>query len=97
MGQLCIQRPHHLGWDAARQLARSWATESEAQWRLACDITAQSDHERIALRGPGMQGELQVWPDRFELELQLGFLLSAYQKRIEAEIQRQLDLQLGPG
>ncbi len=95
MAHLRIQRAHNLCWDGARQLAQSWATEAEARWRLPCETTQLNDHDRIAFRGPGVQGEMQVWPDRFELELQLGFLLSAYQGRIEAEIQRQLDLQLG--
>ncbi len=96
MGQLRIQRAHQLGWDGARQLAHTWATEAEARWRLPCETTRLDDHDRMTFRGPGVQGEMQVWPDRFELQLQLGFLLSAYQSRIEAEIQRQLDLQLGP-
>jgi putative polyhydroxyalkanoate system protein len=95
MGQLHIKRPHNLGWDGARELAHTWVAESEDRWRLACETIPKRDHECITFRGAGVQGELLVWPDRFELQLQLGFLLSAYQSRIEAEIQRQLDLQLG--
>lgn len=95
MGQIRLQRAHALGWDGARTLAQTWARDAETRWRLQCETTAALDHERLDFRAPGVQGRVEVWPTHFELEVQLGFLLSAYRQRIEAEIQRELDRQLG--
>jgi len=56
---------------------------------------AQEDGYCIDFERPGMQGMLRVSPDVFELRMTLGFLLSAYRGRIEAELQRRLDGLLG--
>lgn len=50
--------------------------------------------ERIRFSGPGVDGWLEARADTFELRARLGFLLSAYRGRIEAEMQRQLDERL---
>jgi putative polyhydroxyalkanoate system protein len=39
----------------------------------------------------GVSGELIVAPDHFELVAQLGFLLGAFKKTIEGEIEKELD------
>ncbi|NIC41490.1 polyhydroxyalkanoic acid system family protein [Aquabacterium sp. A08] len=96
MAHLHVQRPHRLDWAAARRLTEAWAAEAEARWGLRWTATPQDGHDRLDFRGPGVQGVLQVWPEHLVLEAELGFLWRAYQGRIEAEIQRQLDLRLGP-
>jgi len=39
----------------------------------------------------GVKGELIVAPDHFQLDAKLGFLLGAFSKTIESEIERNLD------
>ncbi len=95
MGRLSIARAHGLGWLDARALAQAWVAAGEARWGLQCQRFLGDGHERIDFQGPGLQGCLWVRPQRFELELELGFLLNAYRSRIEAEIRHQLDLAVG--
>jgi hypothetical protein len=54
------------------------------------------DRQQIDFERPGLQGQLQVSGEAFELRLTLGFLLSAYRARIEAELQHRLEDRLGP-
>ena len=91
MGRLHIVRAHHLDWVAACQLAADWRLAGESRWGLQCQHQVLDRHEIVEFRGPGINGRFEVHPDRFEIEAMLGFLLSAYQGRIAAEIERQLD------
>lgn len=95
MAEIHIHRAHTLGRDAALQLARDWQAQAVQDWGLRCTAQAQEDGYCIDFERPGMQGMLRVSPDVFELRMTLGFLLSAYRGRIEAELQRRLDGLLG--
>lgn len=97
MGRLRIEREHSLGWLGARELAQTWLQAGELRWQLRCQRWLSDDQERIDFEGPGLKGQLWVLPQRFELDLELGFLLNAYRSRIETELQRQLDAALGTG
>ena len=95
MAEIHILRTHTLGREAAWQLARDWQAQAEQDWGLHCTAQADEDAQRIAFERPGLQGSLLVRAEAFELRLTLGFLLSAYRGRIEAELQRRLDGWLG--
>jgi len=49
------------------------------------------DSDTVEFTRPGVDGRLLVAADRFDLEARLGFLLGAFSKRIEAEIEQNLD------
>lgn len=46
---------------------------------------------------PGVRGSLRVCAESFECQLQLGFLLSAYQNRIQTAMEENLDRLLAGG
>ena len=91
MAEIHIHRAHSLGLEGAQRLARDWQTQAERDWGLRCTAHAFEEPQRIAFERPGLQGSLRVSAEAFELQLTLGFLLSAYRARIEAELQRRLD------
>lgn len=93
MAEIHIHRAHTLGRDAALQLARDWRAQAEQDWGLRC--TVQADDQHIDFERSGLKGSLRVSDEAFELRIALGFLLSAYRGRIEAELQRRLDGWLG--
>lgn len=95
MARLHILRSHSLNGPAARALVQTWVAGGTSRWGLTCEHTVAEGQECITFAGPGLRGQLWVRPDAFELEAQLGILLSAYRERIETEIQRQLDQALG--
>lgn len=94
MAEIHIQRTHTLGRDAAWQLAHDWQTQAEQDWGLRCTAQTQDDQQHIRFERPGLQGHLRVNDQAFELQLTLGFLLSAYRARIEGELRRRLDERL---
>lgn len=94
MAEIHILRTHALGRDAALRLACDWQAQAERDWGLRCTAREDEAQHRIAFERPGLQGHLLASAETFELRLTLGFLLSAYRSRIEAELQRQLDERL---
>jgi putative polyhydroxyalkanoate system protein len=50
-----------------------------------------SDSDQVRFSRSGLSGTLEVTGERFRLQAQLGFLLSAFKDRIESEIQKNLD------
>lgn len=91
MAEIHIHRAHSLAWDTALGLVRDWQTQAEQEWDLNCTAQPGEGQHHIVFERPGLQGRLRVSREAFELQLTLGFLLSAYRARIEAELQRRLD------
>lgn len=95
MAEIHIYRAHGLAWDSALGLAQDWQTQAEQEWGLHCTAQPGEGQHHIVFERPGLQGRLRVSREAFELQLTLGFLLSAYRARIETELQRRLDGWLG--
>lgn len=95
MSEIRIRRPHVLGLAAAREAADRWMQEGRSRYHLHCVRDPGESCDIIRFKGPGASGSLRVAADAFELELKLGFLLSAFSPRIEQEIHRNLDSLLG--
>lgn len=91
MPDLKIHREHSLGLAPARRLARDWVQAATDKLGMACDYQEGEDCDRVRFTRSGVSGELRVTPSAFELDAKLGFLLGAYQARIEQEIGRNLD------
>jgi putative polyhydroxyalkanoate system protein len=91
MPDIRIRRDHALGLAKARKIARQWAEDAEKKFDMACTLVEGETSDTVEFTRTGVKGELVVAPDHFELEARLGFLLGAFSKTIEAEIEKNLD------
>jgi len=86
-----IVREHSLGLAAARKLAFRWAQTAEEKLHMECTYEEGKAGDLVTFTRSGVNGELKVTKDCFELDARLGFLLGAFKDRIEGEITRNLD------
>ena len=86
MADLHIVRKHALGLPAARKIAFDWAEQVENDLGMSCTYEEGRTSDRVSFTRSGVQGELQVTKDKFELDAKLGFLVGAFKGRIETEI-----------
>ncbi len=91
MPDIRIHREHRLGLAQARKIARQWAAEAESRFDMRCDFLAGETSDTVAFTRSGVNGRLIVAGDHFDLDAKLGFLLGAFSRTIETEIQKTLD------
>ena len=91
MPDIHIHREHRLGLAKARKIALQWAEDVEENFDMACTILEGETSDTVEFTRTGVKGTLVVAPDHFELEARLGFLLGAFSKSIEGEIEKRLD------
>lgn len=91
MPDIHIQRDHTLGLPEARKLAFKWAELAEEKFAMACTYEEGKTSDLVSFTRSGVNGELKVLGDKFELDARLGFLLGVFKDRIETEIARNLD------
>lgn len=96
MADLHIVREHALGLAKARKIAFKWAEQVEADFSMTCSYTEGKTSDEVEFSRSGVNGQLRVTKDQFELRAQLGFLVGAFKHRIEAEIVKNLDALLAP-
>jgi putative polyhydroxyalkanoate system protein len=89
-----IEREHSLGLPEARKLAFRWAEAAEEKFDMECTYEEGKSSDLVSFTRSGVNGELKVTKNRFELDARLGFLLGAFKDRIEGEIVKNLDLLL---
>ena len=95
MSDIRIHREHKLGLARARKVAWAWAEEVEQKFDMACTVIEGETSDTVEFTRAGVNGRLIVAPDHFELEAKLGFLLGAFARTIEHEIEKNLDALLG--
>lgn len=95
MADIHIHRPHRLGLARARQVAWDWAEQVEQKFSMDCTVLTGETSDTVQFTRSGVKGELIVAADHFDLHAKLGFLLGAFAKTIEAEIEKNLDALLG--
>src|SRR5213075_1207798 len=95
MPDIAIHRAHRLGLARARDIAWQWAEEVEKKFDMECTVIEGETTDTVEFTRPGVKGQLVMAADHFDLEATLGFLLGAFSKTIEAEIERNLDDLLG--
>lgn len=95
MPDIRIHRDHSLGLAKARQVAWDWAEQAESKFDMACTVIEGETSDTVEFTRSGVSGTLIVAPDHFELHAKLGFLLGAFSKTIETEIEKNLDELLG--
>lgn len=91
MPDIHIQRDHDLGLAQARKLAFKWAETAEKKLDMECTYEEGKTEDLVSFTRSGVNGELKVTKDSFELDARLGFLLGAFKDRIEGEIVKNLD------
>jgi putative polyhydroxyalkanoate system protein len=97
MPDLRIHREHDLGLEKARKIAWKWAEEAEKKFDMECTVIEGEYSDTVEFTRSGVNGRLVVAADHFDLEAKLGFLLGAFSKTIEGEIQKTLDELLAKG
>ena len=95
MADIHIHRDHSLGLAKARKVAWDWAEMAEAKFDMACTVLEGETSDTVEFSRSGVNGSLVVAADHFDLHAKLGFLLGAFAKTIEGEIQQNLDALLG--
>ena len=83
MPDIHIRRQHALGLPAARKLAFRWAELAEERFDMECTYEEGKTADLVSFTRSGVNGELKVTRDLFELDARLGFLLGAFKEWIE--------------
>ncbi len=91
MAQILIEREHPLSLEQARQAATVWMRQAQEQFQMTCELTRTEAGDEVHFARSGLSGTLWVDGQRFRMQAQLGFLMSAFKDRIEAEIRKNLD------
>lgn len=91
MPDIRIHREHQLGLPKARKVAWQWAEDVEKNFDMACTVIEGDFSDTIEFTRSGVKGTLVVAADHFDLNAKLGFLLGAFSRTIESEIERNLD------
>jgi putative polyhydroxyalkanoate system protein len=91
MAEIKIHRDHTLGLAKARKVALQWAEDVEKNFDMECTILEGETSDTVEFTRSGVKGELVVAADHFQLEARLGFLLGAFSRTIESEIEKNLD------
>ncbi len=95
MPDIHIHRDHSLGLAKARKVAWDWAEQAESKFDMECTVLEGETSDTVEFTRSGVSGTLIVAADHFDLNAKLGFLLGAFAKTIEGEIQKNLDDLLG--
>ena len=91
MADINIHREHSLGLAKARKIAWQWAEDVEKKFDMSCTVLEGETSDTVEFKRAGVNGQLIVAADHFDLQAKLGFLLGAFSKTIEAEILKNLD------
>jgi putative polyhydroxyalkanoate system protein len=95
MPDIRIHREHKLGLAKARKVAWAWAEEVEKKFGMECSVLEGETSDTVEFTRAGVNGQLIVAADHFDLQAKLGFLLGAFARTIENEIENNLDTLLG--
>lgn len=91
MADIHIHRAHKLGLAKARKTAWQWAEAAEQKLGVECTVIEGETRDVVEFKRAGVEGQLVVAADSFDLTARLGFLVGAFRERIEAEIEENID------
>ena len=91
MPDIRIHRDHSLGLPQARKVAWQWAELAEQKFDMECSVLEGETSDTVEFTRSGVNGRLIVAADHFDLHAKLGFLLGAFSKTIESQIEQNLD------
>jgi putative polyhydroxyalkanoate system protein len=88
---ILVRRHHRLGLARARHLAETMARRLQADYGGSYEPT----RDGFQFRRAGASGSVAITDTAFEIRIELGFLLSALESRIEREVRAFCDQHLG--
>ena len=91
MADIHIHRAHALGFAKARKTAFRWAEQAEEKFGMECTVIEGDDKDVVEFTRSGVDGQLVVTADAFDLTARLGLLVGVFRQRIESEIEENLD------
>ncbi|MEP7327970.1 MAG: polyhydroxyalkanoic acid system family protein [Betaproteobacteria bacterium] len=91
MATIKIVRKHALSHKKARDVAEKIAKDLQKRYELEFEW----DGDEVEFERPGVTGRLAVAKDKFLLDVNLGWLLSALKPAFEREINAQFDKLVG--
>ena len=91
MPDIHILRDHKLGLREARKLAVRWAELAKEKLEMTYSYEEGKSSDLVSFSRSGVNGQLKVTGEAFELDARLGLLLGVFKERIETEIARNLD------
>jgi len=91
MPDVHIHRTHDLGLARAREISRQWVADAARKYDMTCSVDEGEAGDTVDFKRTGVSGQLVVSAGHFELTARLGFLLSGFQRAIQAEIEKNLD------
>lgn len=91
MADIRIHRKHKLGLTKAREVAWAWAEDVEKRFEMECTVLEGETSDTVEFTRAGVNGSLIVAADHFDLQAKLGFLVGAFSKTIQVEIETNLD------
>jgi putative polyhydroxyalkanoate system protein len=91
MADIHIHRAHQLGLAKARKTAWQWAEAVEEKFGMECTVIEGENSDVVEFKRAGVDGQLLVAADSFDLTARLGLLIGAFRGRIESEIEENLD------
>lgn len=92
MSEVSIRRSHQLGLDELRSRVERIAAKLEDKFGVTCSW--EGDVAR--LRHAEFNGEVRLGESELCIDARLGFMLSMARGKVESELQRILDRELGP-
>lgn len=87
MSSIEVHRPHDLDQTHAREVAEELARDLSRKF----DVNYEWDGEVMRFQRSGIKGRLDITPEDFRVQLEVGLMLSPFRGRIEEEIHKQLD------
>ena len=91
MADIHIHRTHGMGFAKARKTAFQWAEKAEQKLGVECTVIEGETSDVVEFKRAGVEGELVVTAESFDLTAKLGLLLGVFRQRIEEGIEENLD------
>ncbi len=93
MSEISIRRTHQLGLNELRSKVERIAAKLEDKFGVTCSW----EGDVAQLRHAEFNGQVRLGESDLCIDAKLGFMLSMARGKVESELQRILDRELGPG
>lgn len=90
MSQILIERAHNLKPKALRTMTERLAERLAEQYEMRCHW----EGDQLFFKRTGVKGCVRLAKDTVHIEVELGFLFLAFEKKIRQEIEKVLDKRL---
>jgi putative polyhydroxyalkanoate system protein len=87
MARISVERAHDLGREAAKEKAEVLVQKLADKY----SIKPEWSGDTVKLAGSGVSGTVSVLDDLIKVEVEVGFLMSAFSSTIKTEIEKALD------